>query len=179
MHVGLGSRVVPKSDDNDAMESNIGLPMFVEVEPMPVGLAGGSGYGTDSAQGCEGGLRAKAIRVAPGSNEGSRRCIGSYAKAIHQGWRYLSGESPQLLLQVLYLLTQLTMAAGKGAKSILGRRYGSVHPTGPKVLAPGDKGGSSEATQDLTKLGRGRNDQGLHLVEGLGACLDGRVLGAL
>ena len=88
----------------------------------------------------------KAIRVAPGSNEESRRCIRSYAKAVHQGWGYLSGESLQFRLQVLNLLTQLTVAAGKGPKSILGRRYRSVHATGPKAIAPGDKGGSSEVS---------------------------------
>ena len=121
----------------------------------------------------------EAIRVAPGSNEESCRCVWSYAKALHQGWGYRPGEPLQLGLQVLSLLTELTVAAGKGPKSTLGRRHGSVHTTGPKVLAPGDKGGSSEATQGLTKFGRGRDDQGLHLVEGLGASLDSGVLGAL
>ena len=103
----------------------------------------------------------EAIRVAPGSNEESCRCVWSYAKALHQGWGYRPGESLQLGLQVLSLLTELTVAAGKGPKSTLGRRHGPVHTTGPKVLAPGDKGGSSEATQGLTKFGRGRDDQGL------------------
>ena len=105
--------------------------MAAAVQLVPVGLAGGGGYGIDPAQGGEGGFGVEAIRVAPGSNEESRRCGWSYAKAVHQGWGYLLGESLHLGLQVLYLLTELTVAAGKEAKSILGRRHGNVHTTGP------------------------------------------------
>ena len=78
MHVGLGSRVVPKSDDNDAMESSIGLPMSAAVEPMPVGLAGGSGYGIDPVQGGECSLGvasatpASTARAAISASVGSR-----------------------------------------------------------------------------------------------------------
>ena len=38
-HVDLGSWVVPESDDNDAMESSVGLAVAAAVETMPVGLA--------------------------------------------------------------------------------------------------------------------------------------------
>ena len=38
-HVGLGSRIIPKSDHNDAMESSVGLTMTAAIESMPIGLA--------------------------------------------------------------------------------------------------------------------------------------------
>ncbi len=168
-----------KSDDNNAMECRIGVAVAAAVEPMPVGLAGGSRDGIDTAQGGEGSLGVEAVMVTPGSNEEGRRRVWSYAEAIHQGWGCRPCESLDLGLQVLYLITELTVATGKGAKSILGRRGGTLHTTRPEALGPGDKGSSGEASEVLTKPGRGRDNQGLHLVDCLGASLDGRVLGAL
>ena len=168
-----------KSDDNNAMECRVGLAVAASVEPMPVGLAGGSRDGIDTAQGGEGSLGVEAVRVTPGSNEEGRRRVWSYAEAIHQGWGCRPCESLDLGLQVLYLITELTVATGKGAKSILGRRGGTLQTTRPEALGPGDKGSSGEASEVLTKPGRGRDNQGLHLVDCLGASLDGRVLGAL
>ena len=59
--------------------------------------------------------------------EEGRRRVWSYAEAIHQGWGCRPCESLDLGLQVLYLITELTVATGKGAKSILGRRGGPLH----------------------------------------------------
>ena len=44
MHVGLGALIVSKSDDDNAMESGVGLAVPTSVEPMPVGLARGGRY---------------------------------------------------------------------------------------------------------------------------------------
>ena len=95
------------------------MAVAASVEPMPVGLAGGSRDGIDTAQGGEGSLGVEAVRVTPGSNEEGRRRVWSYAEAIHQGWGCRPCESLDLGLQVLYLITELTVATGKGAKSIL------------------------------------------------------------
>ena len=171
-----------KSDDNNAMECRVGLAVAATVEPMPVGLAGGSRDGIDATQGGEGSLGVETVRVTPGSNEEGRCRVWSYAEAIHQGWGCRPCESLDLGLQVLYLIAELTVATGKGAKSILGRLSRTLQTTRPEALAPGapgDKGSSSEASEVLTKPGRGRDNQGLHLVDGLGASLDSRVLGAL
>ena len=84
---------------------------------------------------------------------------GPMPKPSTRAWGCRPCESLDLGLQVLYLITELTVATGKGAKSILGRR--------------------GEASEVLTKPSRGRDNQGLHLVDCLGASLDGRVLGAL
>ena len=43
-----------KSDDNNAMECRVGLAVAASVEPMPVGLAGGSRDGIDTGQGGKG-----------------------------------------------------------------------------------------------------------------------------
>ena len=75
-----------KSDDNNAMECRVGVAVAAAVEPMPVGLAGGSRDGIDTAQGGEGSFGVEAVMVTPGSNEGGRRRVWSYAEAIHQGW---------------------------------------------------------------------------------------------
>ena len=56
-----------KSDDNNAMECRVGLAVAASVEPMPVGLGGGSRDGIDTAQGGEGSLGVEAVRVTPGS----------------------------------------------------------------------------------------------------------------
>ena len=98
--------------------------------------------------------------VTPGSHEEGRRRVWSYAEAIHQGWGCRPCESLDLGRQVLYLITELTVATGKGAKSILGRRGGTLHTTRPEALGPGDKGSSGEASEVLTKPGRGRDNQG-------------------
>ena len=154
------------------MESGVGLAVPTSVEPMPVGLARGGRYGIDSAQGGEGSLGAEALGVAPCSDEECRRGVGSYTEAIYQGWSYRPGEPLGLDLQVMDLITELTVAASKGAKSISGHRRGTVQTSRSEALAPGDKGSSGEAIKGLTKLGRGRDNQGLHLVEGLCASLD-------
>ena len=52
-----------KSDDNNAMECRIGVAVAAAVEPMPVGLAGGSRDGIDTAQGGEGSLGVEAVMV--------------------------------------------------------------------------------------------------------------------
>ena len=75
-----------KSDDNNAMECRVGLAVAASVEPMPVGLAGGSRDGIDTAQGGESSLGVEAVRVTPCSNVEGRRRVWSYAEAIHQGW---------------------------------------------------------------------------------------------
>ena len=80
-----------KSDDNDAIESRVGLAVAASVEPMAVGLARGSRYGTYTAQRGEGSLGVEAVRVTPGSNEEGRRRVWSYAEAIYQGWGLPSG----------------------------------------------------------------------------------------
>ena len=81
----MGPLIIAKSDDNNAMESRIGLTVSATVEPMPVGLAGGSRYGTDAAQGGECSFGMETIRVTPGSNEEGRRRVWSYTEAIYQG----------------------------------------------------------------------------------------------
>ena len=95
-----------KSDDNNAMECRVGLAVAASVEPMPVGLARGSRYGIDTAQGGEGSLGVEAVRVTPGSNEEGRRRVWSYAEAIHRVWGCRPCESLDLGLQVLYLITE-------------------------------------------------------------------------
>ena len=140
------------------MESCVGLTVSATVEPMPIGLAGGSRYGTDAAQGGEGCLGAKAVRVTPSSNEEGRRRVWPYAEAIHQGWGCRLCESMDLGLKVLYLITELAVATGKGAKGISGRRGGILQTTGPEALAPGDKSSSGETTEVLAELGRGGDD---------------------
>ena len=76
MHVGLGSRIVPKSYDNDAMESSIGLPMSATVEPMPVALAGGSRYGIDPEETGDAAPDCFRLRYRPvGSAPGERRYV--------------------------------------------------------------------------------------------------------
>ena len=74
---------------------------------------------------------AKAARVSPSSNEESRRCVWSFAKAAHQGWGYRSGESLQLGLHVPYLLTQFTVASATPASTARAAVWTSVGPLLP------------------------------------------------
>ena len=92
LHIRLGSVVITKSDQDDAIESLIGLAVATAVQPVPVGLAGGRRYRIHPAEGDEGSLGAKALRVAAGRDQQSRRRVGSYAK----GTKKLSqnGKSP-------------------------------------------------------------------------------------
>ena len=78
----LVQTVIKKPDDNDAIERGVGLSMATAVEPMPVGLAGGSRYGIDPAQGGEGSLGMETLGVTPSSYEEGRRRVWSYAEAV-------------------------------------------------------------------------------------------------
>ena len=97
------------------------------------------------------------FRVTPSGNQESRRRIGSYAKDADEGWRCRTCESFKLGLQVVDLLTELLVAAGKGAKSVSCRRHGTVQTTGTEALAASDKGTCGETIKGLAKLGRGRD----------------------
>ena len=90
--------------------------------------------GLDTAQGGEGSLGVEAVRVTPGSNEEGRRRVWSYAEAIHQGWGCRPCESLDLGLQVLYLITELTVATGKESEE---------HTWPPRWDPPYDQAGSS------------------------------------
>ncbi len=86
-HIVRRPLVVAEPDEDDPMESCVGLTVATTVEPVPIGLAGGSRQRTDSTESGEGGLRAKAFSVAPcGDEEGGCR-IRPYAEGIDQGWR--------------------------------------------------------------------------------------------
>ena len=86
-HIRDGSLIVAEPNHNHPMKSGVGLAVAATVEPVPIGLAGGSRQRTDSTESGEGGLRAKAFRVAPcGDEEGGCR-IRPYAEGIDQGWR--------------------------------------------------------------------------------------------
>ena len=120
------------------MESGVGLAVPTSVEPMPVGLARGGRYGIDSAQGGEGSLGVETVRVTPGSNEEGRRRVWPYAEAIYQSWGCRPCKSIELGLQVVDLLAELTVAAGKGAQGVSGRCQGTIQTTGAEALAARD-----------------------------------------
>ena len=75
-----------KPDQNDAIESGIGLPIATSVQTVPVGLAGGSWHRTHPAQRGKGGLGVNALRVAAGGDQQSSRSVGSYPEDANQGW---------------------------------------------------------------------------------------------
>ncbi len=78
-----------------------------------------------------------------------------------------------------WILAELTVSAGKGAKSVLCRRGRTVQSAGTEALTARDEGTGGEAIECFAKLGRSRDNQGLDLVDGLGASLDSRVPGVL
>ena len=114
------------------------------------------------------------IRIVPCSNHECRRSVGSYAEDADQAWRNQTGESFQLGFQVLDLLAKLTVTAGKGSKSVLGRRRGIVQTTRMEARASRREGSCGETVEGFAQLSWGRNDQGFHLVNGLGASLYSR-----
>ena len=67
-HIFPGLVVVTKPDQYDAIKSRIGLAVATPVQPVPVGLSGGSRYRIHPAQRGEGGLVAEALGIAPGSD---------------------------------------------------------------------------------------------------------------
>ena len=97
-HVCPGLAIMTKPDEDDAIQSRVGLSVAATVEPMPVGLSRGGGYRIDPAQRGEGSLRVKTFRVTPGSDQEGRRRVGSYAEDAEQGWRCRLGESFELSL---------------------------------------------------------------------------------
>ena len=103
-HILPGPDVMTKPDQDDAIEGRIGLAIAAAVEPVPVGLSGGSWYRVHPAQRCEGGLRVETIRIVPCGNHECRRSVGSYAEDAEQAWRSQPGEAFHLDLQVLDLI---------------------------------------------------------------------------
>ena len=64
-----------KPDYDDAIESCIGLAVATPIQPVPVGLAGGGGYRTHSAQGCESSLGVEAFGIASSRDQQGSRCV--------------------------------------------------------------------------------------------------------
>ena len=139
-HVCLGPEVMAESDHNDAIESRIGLTVPTSVEPMAVGLAGGSRYGTYTAQRGERGVGLEAFGVTAGSDQEIGRRAGSYAEDTDQGWSGRPGESIELGLEVVDLLAELMVAAGKRAKCVPGRCHRTVQTTCTEALTACDQG---------------------------------------
>ena len=85
----------------------------------------------------------------------------------------------QFGLQFAALFTELTVAAAKRAEGVLGRRCGIFQSAWTEALTPRSQSSGGETVERFAELGRGRDYQSLHLVGGLRASLDSRVLGAL
>ena len=112
----------------------------------------------------------------------------SYAEGFDQCWCRSLGKPFKLGLQVLDLLAELTVTTGKRAKSILGRCRGIVQATccrgivqatGAEASATFNKGAGGQTIKRFSELSRSCDNQCLHLVDGLGTSLYGRVLRAL
>ena len=142
-----------KPDQNNAIESSIGLTVATAVESVRVGLAGGCGYRIYPAQRGEGGLGVEAFRVAPCGDQKGRRRVRSYAEDTDQGRRCRPGESFQLRLQILDLLAKLMVATCKGSESVLCGRCGIVHTAWTETLAPCGEGSNGETVEGFAQLG--------------------------
>ncbi len=107
-------------DDNDAIESRIGLTVATAVEPMAVCLAGGSRYGTYTAQRGERGLGLEPFRVTPGCDQEVGCRVGSYAEYTDQGWRCSPGQSFELGLQVVDFCQATVLKVKMSARRVTG-----------------------------------------------------------
>ena len=129
--------------------------------------------------GVEGSLGTEALGITSGGDRESRCRVRPYPEDADQGWRCGPDEPRQLGLQVLDFLTELTVSAGKRAEGVPGRHRGVVQATGTEAGTSRGQSSGGKTIERFAELGRGRDYQSLHLVGGLGASLDGRVLGAL
>ena len=136
-----------KPDQNDSIESRVGLPVATPVQPMPVGLAGGGRYRTHPAQRGEGDLRVNALWVTAGRDQQSSGRVGSYPEDADQGRGCHPGESFQLGLQIVDLLVELKVAACKGPKGVFGRRGGILETTRTEALAPRREGSGRQTVE--------------------------------
>ena len=91
-------------------------------------------------------------------------CCAQRRKSFHFG------------LRAPHLMIDLSVAAGKGTKCVLGCSGGIVQLGETEVFALLDESAGGNAIERFGKFGRRSNNQSLHLVAGLRASLDGRVL---
>ena len=75
----------------------------------------------------------EAFRVTPGSDEEICCRVGPYAEGAGQGRCHRPSEPVQFRLKILDLRAELTVAAGEGAESILGRCGGIAQKTRPEA----------------------------------------------
>ena len=104
---------------------------------------------------------------------------GPTAEGFDQCWCRSLDEPFKLGLQVLDLLAELTVTTGKRTECVLGRCRGIVQATGAEASASFNKGAGGQTIKRFSELSRSCDNQCLHLVDGLGTSLYGRVLRAL
>ena len=121
-HISPGPLVMAQPDHDDTVKGSVGLAVSTSVQPVPVCLAGRSGYRAHPTQRREGSVGVETFRVAAGSDQQGGRRVRPNTVDTHQGWRRGPDQSLQLSFQFLDLLAELTVSAGKGAKCVLGRR---------------------------------------------------------
>ena len=85
---------------------------------------------------------------------------GPMPKILTRAGAAVRGESIELGLEVVDLLAELTVAAGKGAKRVPARGHGTVQTTGTEALAARDEGTGGETIEGLAKFRRSRDNPG-------------------
>ena len=144
MHVLPCSEVMTKPDQNNSIESGIGLPVATPVQPVPVGLSRGGRNWIHAAQRGEGRLGVDALRVTAGRNQQCSRSVGSYSEDADESGGCPPGQLFQLGLKNADLPIELKVAAGKGPKGVLGRRCGILQATRTEALAARCEGVTSD-----------------------------------
>ena len=85
VHVCLGTEVMTEPDQNHAIKSCVGLTVATPVQPMPIGLPGGSRNWTHSTQRGEGSLGVDALGVTASRDKQSCCRVGSYSEDADEG----------------------------------------------------------------------------------------------
>ena len=98
--------MVSESDDGDAVQRHVALPVAAPVEPVAVGFAAGCGDGARAAEFGERSLVADAFGVVPGDDGDRGRSDGAGAVDVEQGTRVGLEDAAHAFLEQVGLLLE-------------------------------------------------------------------------
>ena len=175
--VGLGGRVAGHPDDDDAPERAVGVAVSAGVEAVPLAFAGGHFDRAGAAECGEGVFVGQPLGLSPAAT--------SRAPAVSTPtpWRATS-RGAAVVTRVLSWVSRAAISASRcamrratEAMAVLAAAVGSVTGPGRQPGGGAQPLSGGRATERVADLVGGGVDQGVQLVAGLPAGLDGALAG--
>ncbi len=181
--VVLGARVEAQASLHDPVQSGVRLPVAATVETPVLPSARGTLHRTDPAQRGEGRLAAQAFRVVPYRDQQSDGRVRTDTHHREQLRSVAFHEPGQAAFQVLDLFRELSDSLGQQAQGDAGGLQHRLFTVVAVLAVVGELCAGTEEfcvvqnCQFFPQVRVGTDEDGLELVDRLGAGLDRRALG--